>query len=204
MPPFALEFRQQALDVLKLAAAGESAGRSSARIEWHVSRIELLYELAFLQAFIQWEVFLERAFLRYLCGYRSAHGQFAPVSGQYCKSLLGAHQLIAGRSGFTLWHSPTTVINRARHYLTACPHELIVQSNSTRLQQFAAIRHRIAHGQEDAKSKFDNATMMLCGRRYRASRPGRFLRDRDPSSTPSRQWIEVVTLELAGLASQIA
>src|SRR5712672_2619521 len=37
-----------------------------------LNKLELLYELAYLRFFIQWEVFLEQSFLRYLCGYSSS------------------------------------------------------------------------------------------------------------------------------------
>jgi hypothetical protein len=79
-----------------------------------------------------------------------------------------------------------------------------LQSSAARLAMFAAIRHRVAHGQDDAKQKFNQATMFLCGRRYRGARPGSFLRDWDTSSQPNRRWLEVISLELANLARQIA
>jgi hypothetical protein len=79
----------------------------------------------------------------------------------------------------------------------------VCQSNLARLEAFAAIRHRIAHGQDDAKTKFDAATMLLAGKRYYGSRPGSFLREFDASLTPSRRWIEIISNELVGLISQI-
>ena len=203
MPAYAGDFRQQVTNALTLAEAGEKAAISSAKAEWRKARVEYLYELAFLRTFIEWEIFLEQTFLRYLCGFQSVHGRYVPTSGRYCKSLSQAQSLIFGRRHFALWHDPTTIANRARQHLARCPHELVIQSHAPRLEHFAAVRHRIAHGQDDAKQKFNTATMMICGRRYPGSRPGRFLRDRDSTTMPPQRWIEVLASELIGLAGQI-
>jgi hypothetical protein len=203
MPQYTSAFRHRVLNSLELAEAGELAALSSARAEWHIARVEYLYELAFLRLFVEWEIFLEQTFLRYLCGYRSIHGLYAPTSGSYCTSITAAQGLIFGRNGFALWHSPITVINRSRRNLTLCAHEVVIASNTARLENFAAVRHRVAHGQDEAKQKFNSATMALCGRRYRGGRPGRFLRDWDRSVTPNRRWLDTIGQELVGLARQI-
>ena len=204
MPAYATALRQRVANSLALAQAGELAAQSSARAHWHVARVEYLYEISFLRIFVEWEVFLEQTFLRYLCGYQSTHGAFPPVTGGHCATLGQAETRIFGTRGFTLWHDPTRVVNRSRGNLLACPHEVVIQTIIPRLESFAAIRHRVAHGQDDAKQKFDRATMLLCGRRYRGARPGRFLRDWDATTQPRQRWIEVISLELAGLAGQIA
>ena len=85
MPPLAIEFRQRVSEGLSLAQVGDStvtiaAGRQAG---WHISRVELLYELAFLRMFIAWETLLEQTFYRYLCGYLSVGGVlFNPVAGK--------------------------------------------------------------------------------------------------------------------------
>jgi len=204
MPGYTAVLRQRVASALALAQAGEVAAQSSARAHWHVARIEYLYEISFLRVFVEWEVFLEQTFLRYLCGYQSSRGVFPAATGNHCPSLAQAETLIFGTRGFTLWHDPTRVVNRSRGHLQGCPHEVVIQTSIPRLESFAAIRHRVAHGQDDAKTKFDRATMLLSGRRYRGARPGRFLRDWDTTSNPRQRWIEVISLELAGLANQIA
>jgi len=204
MPPYTAAFQRGVTYALGLARAGEAAAHSSARSEWQTTRVEYLYELSFLRIFVEWEIFLEQTFLRYLCGYQSTHGTFAPTAGRHCVSLAHAERLIFRQRGFALWHDPAAVVNRSLQHLISCPHEVIVQSNSARLLHFAAIRHRVVHGQVDAKLKFDNATMTISGRRYHASRPGRFLRDWDISAVQASRWLEVVGLELVGMARQIA
>lgn len=208
LPPLAAEFRRKVLAASSVARAGDLAATApigtSIRTAWHVSRVELLYELAFLRIFIEWEVFLERTFLRYLCGYRSRSGAaFAPTSGRYCSSISSAQTLILGNRSYLLWHSPTSVATRARAHLALSPHETVITSATSQLTHMAAVRHRIAHGQEDAKAKFDAATMALVGRRYIGARAGRFLRDWDRSVAPNVRWLEALSNELASLATQI-
>jgi hypothetical protein len=78
MPPLAVQFRQRVSEALALARAGDMAAATPLgaplRSEWHVARVELLYELAYLRIFVEWELFLEQTFLRYLCGYVSIGG----------------------------------------------------------------------------------------------------------------------------------
>jgi hypothetical protein len=204
MPPFANQFGARVRDALELARAGELAGSALGRREWPSTRIELLYEIAYLKVFVQWEVFLENTFLRYLCGYRSGHGIFAPVT-MPVPATLGAAQVQVSRGrDFLLWHDPDRVISRSRTFLVQCPHENVLASHSSRLAHFSAVRHRIVHEQEDARSKFDLAAIQLAGRRYPASRPGRFLRDWDSTTVPPRRWLETLGTELRNLAAQIA
>ena len=161
MPAFASAFRHSVVNSFELAEAGEIAALSSASAEWPATRVQQLYELAFLRIFIEWEVFLEQTVVRYLCGYRSIHGQYAPTSGRHCASISAAEGLIFGSNGFALWHNPIRVVSRSQQHLTLCTHEIIIRSNISRLEHFSAVRHRLAHGQADAKKKFDAATMIL-------------------------------------------
>jgi hypothetical protein len=203
MPPYTAAFQRQLDSLLKLAEAGELAAQSSVRSDWYATRVESLYELAFLRIFIEWELLLEQSFLRYLCGYVSSHGTFSATAGAHCRSLAVAEGLIFGPNGFATWHNPARVVSRAHGYLILCPHETVIQASRTRVEQFSWVRHRIAHGQGDAKRKFDQATMALTGRRYPGARPGRFLRDWDRRLVPAKRWIEVIGAELVGLAGQI-
>ena len=208
MPPFAGLFQQRVTEALALARAGDMVAASpigsQIRREWHVSRVELLYEFAYLRMFIEWEMFLEQTFLRYLCGYVSVHGTVTPSSGVFCTTLRTAQVAMHQGRPFVLWHDPNAVINRARTLLTGCPHEIVISSYVSRLRDLASVRHRIVHSQDDAKRNFDIATTNIAGRRYRGARPGRFLRDWDRSVAPPRRGLEALGLDLVNLAQQIA
>jgi hypothetical protein len=166
--------------------------------------VEYTYELAFLRIFLGWEQLLEDAFTRLICGYSRSGGQEPLRSGtNYYGTIAHAEAAILGSRDYELWHSPTRVIQRARQFLTGSHYELVIASASARITHLAAIRHRIAHSQTHAERQFDAATMSLAGKRYRASRPGRFLRDWVSGSMPPSRWISTLAVELGNLAVQI-
>ena len=210
MPNFGADFRLRLSDALKLAEIGEvarleAARGSRTRANLYPTRLEALYEMAYLRVFVSWEAFLEQIFLRYLCGYTSTIGIATPIAGTgYLPTLSRAEQAVLGGNAYVLWHNPGRVVARCRKFFVVCTVENVVLSNIARLDSLAAIRHRITHAQEDARRKFDLATMSLAGKRYRGARPGAFLRDWDRSVTPSVRWLERLTLELDGLAAQLA
>lgn len=70
-----------------------------------------------------------------------------------------------------------------------------------RIETYASIRHRIAHAH--GGTEFDLATMSLAGKRYRGSRPGRFLRDWVRYTQIPMRWIDVILMDFRGLAFQI-
>ena len=208
MPSFAGWFQQRVTEALALAHAGDMAAASPlgshVRREWHVARVELLYEFAYLRMYIEWELFLEQTLLRYLCGYVSVHGTCTPISGVPFTTLSAAETAMNQGRAYILWHNPDAVIGRARRFLVQSPHEIVINSYVSRLGNLASVRHRIAHNQEDAKRNFDIATTNIAGRRYRGARPGRFLRDWDRSVAPHRRWLEALGTDLVNLAQQIA
>jgi len=194
---------------VRLARAGELVRAAAianpvVKRELHFSRLEYLYEVAYLQVFIRWEIFLEASFLRYICGQvsRLAAPVMQPGLTEYA-TIAGARVAVMAGHDYLLWHNPSKVVARVCRFLKESPHEIVILSNKARLEHFANIRHRVAHGEEDARQKFDAATIALAGGRYRGSRPGRFLRDWNQNTTPPARWLDVLSSELKNLASQI-
>ncbi|MBI5618443.1 MAG: hypothetical protein HY943_19375 [Gammaproteobacteria bacterium] len=210
MPDLHAELRRRAFEALALAEVGEiarieAASGSRTRAGLHPIRLEALYEMAYLRVFVSWEAFLEQAFLRYLCGYASAHGTATPRAGTaFCSTLAQAETAVLNGNAYVLWHNPSKIIARCRRFFSVSQVESVIASNTARLDAFAAVRHRIAHAQADAKAKFDLATMTLYGRRYPGSRAGSFLRDRDISVAPPERWLDRLAQELISLSRQIA
>ena len=209
MPPYAAWFQQRVDEAIRIARAGDLVIASNPvgtplRREWHFSRVELLYELAYLRIFLEWETYLQETFVRYLCGYRSARGMCAPIAGtQYRADLSSAESDVLRGRDYVLWHDPAKIIARAQNFFAASFYDTVIASNTSRLAQLAAIRHRIAHGQENARAKFDAATIGIVGKRYRGARPGRFLRDWDSSVHPPMRWLESLGSEFVQMANQI-
>lgn len=172
------------------------------RIKLH--DVELAYELAYLRIFVEWEVFLEKALSRFMCGFEHSGGMEPLKTGLgYARRISDAKNALLNNRDYILWHNPDKVIQHANRILNGSRFEIIIASARVSLENFAAIRHRVAHSQEDAAVKFDRATMVIAGRRYRASRPGRFLRDWNPSVAHPQRWLSTIRDDLLSLATQI-
>jgi hypothetical protein len=208
MPPLTVAFQQRVDEALALSEAGEIARAhgSPVRKQLTTRRIEALYEMAFLRAFVGWEVFLEETFSRYLCGYVSVHGALPrPVGMSYAPTLAAAETLVLGSKQYLLWHNPTHVIARcSSHFQPGSFYETVVSSSTARIQNMANVRHRIAHGSSDSAKKFDAATLSLVGKQYQSASAGKFLRDWVPGKTTPERWLSELARELVALASQIA
>jgi hypothetical protein len=207
MPALAKHFEAPCNAACSLASSGENVrtnGGVAMRNEITVPRLEYLYEIAFLRIFVAWETFLEESFLRYMCGFSGRTGKpQVAVRGAYSPNLAHARATLHGTYDYLLWHSPKRVIARSKSIFVNGVHELVVASNQARVDYFANMRHRIAHGQLDAQQKFDAATMNLVGRRYPGSRVGRFLRDTDPGQALPTRWLDSIAAELSALALQV-
>lgn len=207
--PLQTKFGAQVRAALEVATAGEIALSAAGahpplRPHWHYSRVELVYELAFLRVFLGWESFLEETFCRLLCGYSGKGGKETLAGGKpYFRSISKAHSAVLGGQKFKLWHNPDHVISRAQTFFSNGRIEQVLSSNLARIRQMSAVRHRIAHDSSDVKSKFDSATMAFCGARYPGSRAGRFLREAVPGAILPSRWIVDLSNELLALAKQI-
>lgn len=194
---------------LALAAKAEQVRVELARVGSSVSFPELqlfsLYEVAYLRLFVAWEDFLDRAFVYYLCGRSNSVAPEALVAGQlFCSTIAEAEARLYGQQDYLLWHNPATVQRRASvHFQNGGLSSAVIASALTSLINFSAVRHRIAHGHEDSRRKFDLATMSMSGRRFAAGRPGRFLRSQVANANPPIRWIEEISGNLVSLSRQI-
>lgn len=212
MPPLAAGFAIDTSSWVDLARVGEvvliaASTNPTVRKELRPARLEALYELAFLRMFLSWETYLEETLTRLICGYslgtpgRTLSGDpFTLINAPFA-TLGAASAAILGGNPFVSWADPDKVIARSRRYVTDGPHETILTSARVNLGWYTDVRNRIAHPSESARRKFDLATMGVAGKRYPASSPGRFLRDRDPTTAERR--LVLITRELTGLAGQI-
>lgn len=209
LPRLDQSLRRHVAAAVAIPQAGEAARLalpigSAAWRGLHIPRLELLYELAYLRVFVEWELFLEQTLVRLMCGYGSSSGLPVLKSGAtFVKTIATAEAALLGNRQYLLWHDPLKTVARANTRFSSSSFQTVVASSTSRLQHFAAVRHRIAHGQDDARVNFDTATMQLNARRYPGSRAGRFLRDWDTSTAPQVRWLESIGDELCNLATQI-
>jgi hypothetical protein len=153
---------------------------------------------------MEWEVLLEGAFHRFMCGYAHSGGQEPLIVGNsYSNKISDAEATLLNGRQYLLWHNANQVISRAAGVFNNSRYEQVLASAQQRLMHFAAVRHRIAHAQQDAANKFDLASMSIAGRRYAGARPGRFLRDTKAGANPPSRWLSEIFGELEHLAQQI-
>lgn len=165
--------------------------------------IDDIYELAFLRIFGFWESFLEEVFKRLLCGYEVRGSQEQLVAGQaYSSTVFDAEARILNGRRYVSWYVPSDVVGRCRRFFSASDFEHVIASANLLLNDQGITRHQIAHVQTHATAQFDTMTMRLVGRRFRGSRPGKFLRSLEPPST--QFWLDRFAGQLMGLAGQIA
>lgn len=197
----AAEFSERLLEAKEFAQAAEGSS-----VFVHTRRL-YVYEAAYLLAFSAWENLLEQAFIRFLCGYENSNGPIAKI-GNWTRphTIADANALMLGRRPYLLWHNPVQVVSRVQDYFQLGPHESVLQSALQDLQCFAAVRHYIAHRNQDTRTKFDVAVTQLTGALIHGGRAGRFLRlpTIDPVSTLQVRWLDRICDDLERYAAQIA
>lgn len=196
------EFLSHLTEALEIAQAAE--GSSS----FLYTRRLYVYEAAYLLAFSAWENLLEQSFLRFLCGYIPSSGLAPTPTTTWLRpiSVSAATVLILGGRSFRLWHNPRDVISRARGYFVSGPHETVLNSALADIEDFAAIRHYVAHRNDDTRQKFQTAAIRLSGSRVLGARAGRLLRSEtmDPVTMTKVTWLERICADLERYARQIS
>ncbi len=173
--------------------------RSDIRRQIGETQLCALYEMAYLSIFGYWENFIEECLTRMLAGQGCA--SYAPIilASPKPASLRAARVLVLGGKPFRLWHDPVRSAARIAAFLTGSPIEAVLLSSQTTIEQYAAIRHAIAHQSEDADATFRVASTNLSGVARRS--PGVLLRAQDHSDplNPVR-WIRIISSDLRRLA----
>lgn len=208
MPPLATEFAARISPAIHIATIAEelrvdpNIGKG-VRARLTAYRCRLIYELAYLRLFGIWEQFLEDILLRYVCGY--TFGNFANVvrNGPTPTLVAGKARLLANRD-YVLLHNPGTVLSHLNRLFQPGDFYQVVQSFQQPLEDFAAIRHRIAHTHEDARQKFDDTCIDLVTKRFPGSRPGFLLREWTTFGGLNVRWLDRIGKELTNIAYQLA
>lgn len=179
LPDLATKFATETQKSLNVAAATEALWRtapptSDVRRQLKVGQLEALYEAVYLRIFASWENTLEDLVVYFLAGYRSPSYVPAYVGPRPGATLTAARAFLYAGRPFMLWHSAQKATSQAAQHLVACPVESVASAAAAEIDQFAAIRHAIAHASPDARAKFVAATRAIAGLEYK--NVGRFLR----------------------------
>ena len=169
-------------------------------------QLEALHEAAFLRVFGAWESYLEECAVRFMAGQTTAsYPRVVPVESTTLDKTIAAARLrlLNGRR-FLLWHNPGTVVTRLQRYLVGCPVEDVLTTHQPRIDLLAAIRHRIAHTSDDARTEFISAATTIAGVNFDGV-AGRMLRAANVGDgLTQRMWTYEFTEELRGYAIAIA
>jgi hypothetical protein len=166
------------------------------------SGVEMSYELLFLKVFLLWENFQQDVFIRLLMGFESNGGVETLRPGiAKPRTLEESENAILDGRRYRLWHDPVQVMRRSDQYFdpAASHFRAIIGANQATLENFAALRHQIAHAQSHARTEFDAATMRMAGRRF-YGQAGRFLRT---ERVAGQRWFEAICREMSDIAHQI-
>lgn len=168
---------QRSLDVVSATEALwlTAPPTSLVRQQLKVPQLEALYEAGYLRVFTSWENALEDLTLYYLAGYTTPNYTPTFVQGKARSRTLGdARTVLFGNKRYLLWHNPQRVIERVSQHLANSPIETTLTANRNEIDDFADVRHGIAHASADAKANVRAASVRLCGSEH--ATPGRFLR----------------------------
>lgn len=177
---------------------------SAVRKQLKTAQLEALYEATFLRVFSSYETFIEDSLVHYMANYGTA--SYIPNASATCQihnSLTSAVAALYGGNDYLLWHNTKTSIGRVTKHLVGCPVETALTANKVNLDDYAKIRHHIAHNSSDSGVKFAAAASRLTGSEHRRQ-PGKLLRSADISDplNPTK-WIRVIVDDMAATVLQI-
>lgn len=148
-------------------------------------------EMAFLSAFLAWEVFVEESFILYLAGQKPPRGR--PLNRYaFPPNLRTAMEWVKpeGRS-YATWTVPAHVANRAhRFFRDGRPFANVLNGRQNFLDEVRIIRNAIAHKSMSARDKFETLVRTKLGTLPANTTVGSFLGTTAPGITPPVSFLE--------------
>lgn len=155
---------------------------------WHQVTVT---ELAFLQAFLAWEAFLEESFILHLLGKRPPKGR-APVRYVTPPNRSAAETLVIplGRR-YASWTTTGTVIARAEQFFRrGDPYASALRGSQYALDEMQTIRNAIVHSSTHSQRQFQGLTRGRLGTYQRGLKVGEFLSMPVPGCSPPESFLE--------------
>ena len=162
-------------------------------------------EMAFLHAFLAWEVFVEDSFVLYLSGQKPPRGR-APKRYAFPPNQKTAMEWVIpeGRK-YARWAFADDVDEKAQRFFRAGrPFTPVFRSNQNMLDEVRIIRDAIAHKSASARNKFEKvARTGFLGTLPPNLTVGGFLGTTKPGSTPPVSFLEFYVAKIDFAAQQI-
>ena len=172
-------------DCMRLAADANRWSLPGSHPHISQKRSHSMIELAFLRAYLAWEVFLEESFVCYLLG-MAAPRRAAPHRFTIPPGRREAKEWVVpeGRE-YASWDANTVRSRAKRFFRGGKPFHPALRSHQHSLDQTRTIRNAIAHESDKAHERFKNvARDMLGGTLPPKLTVGRFLNTSVPGSAP--------------------
>jgi hypothetical protein len=172
----------------------------------HIStaRRDAIIELAFLQAFLAWESFLEESFILHMLGKLPRRGR-PPHRYVLPPSRKAALDLTAEGRDYAKWEGASEVASRAtRFFRDGRPYTAPLRARQNTLDAARMLRNAVAHRSEKAQTTFETlARNQLGGALPPALTVGGFLNTIKPGSAPPESFLEYYLGVLQDAAEQI-
>ncbi len=167
-------------------------------------RRDAIVELAFLQAFLAWEQFLEQAFILYLVGQAAPRGR-APRRYVFPPDKkTAASWLIPEARQYAEWTDAQHVSRRAeRFFKSGSPFTSVLRAHQHVFDEARLIRNAIAHRSTTAHEKFHHVARQRLGALPLNLTVGSFLGSLTPTTTPPTSFLEFYLERIEFVAGQI-
>lgn len=181
-----------------------SPASSGARPHITRKRRDDMTEMAFLRAFLAWEIFVEESFILYLSGQRPPRGR-APNRYAFPPNQKTAKEwLVPEGRDYAEWSVPTQVSARAERFFEGGrPFVSVLRGNQNALDEVRIIRNAIAHKSVSARKKFERVVRTKLGTLPPDLTVGSFLGTTAPGSAPPVSFLEFYVAKIDLAAHQI-
>ncbi len=154
-------------------------------------RCDSMTELAFLRAYLAWEVFLEESFVLYLLGVKAPRGR-VPHRFTLPPNRRAAKQwVIPEGHPFAKWDAVAVSSRAQRFFRSGHPFTAVLRGNQSGLHEAKTIRNAVVHESDNARDRFET----LVRGKLRTLPPnltvGGFLSTPVPDSTPPQSFLEL-------------
>lgn len=155
-------------------------------------RRDSMTELAFLRAFLAWEMFLEESFVLYLVGLKPPRGRRPKRYAFPPNVRIAAEWVIPeGSWDHAKWTTVDKVCKRAeRFFVNGGPFAVILKSNQNTLNESKTIRNAIAHMSANVQTKLETLVRNKLGTLPLNVTVGAFLAMTVPRSTPPQSFLD--------------
>jgi hypothetical protein len=166
----------------------------------------ILYEAAFIRAFVAWERFLEESFMSYLLGRkprrgRAPHRYYRPPNRDVAWRIL---REMSGMRQYVDWTDPAMVQRRAEVVFSNGGRFRKLGAANQDLQGMKKVRNAISHHSGDALAKFEGLVREKLETLPKGTTPGSFLGTMVPTSGGARTFLDEYLELIERLAQGIA